>query len=206
MDFYGKQGDLRNFENLNVIVYEIVSGEDWSFRKTNLRKHGKRYLEAELNTISEKELRNLWETMKHKIPRGLEIFLRFCRYSNENIYYPFLKSEFYIHAVTDSINYCSAKETQDVASYLGLPMFPIIYEGLWLENMSGLISSIPSQLRKGMPYGIFIRQSNSIRIADIKDRNVATCNYPPMTRIGNSSKLQRIKQNGCLPKYENENS
>lgn len=128
--------DTSLFERKWVILTEKMDGENTSMYTDYIHA---RSIDSN-NHPSRNWVKGFWSTFAHDIPNGWRI----CGenlYAKHSIHYTKengnpLKSYFYMFSVWDELNYClSWDETVEWAFLLGIELVPVIYEGIWDEDV-----------------------------------------------------------------------
>lgn len=197
---YNVKGSYEQMVRNDTTIYEIVAGEDWTLRRSNLH-HISPYSNVPdlIKKQAYEDMTNVWEDIRERIPRNFELVVRYCRYSYHTFsYYPFLTNYVYLHGAMDSTAYQSAKDLQDIANYVGLETLPQIFSGIFREDCMDYMSNNPSYFRHSSPHGYFMRKTDSIRIAELNETCNTFCYYQlPLVVITNPIiSIKDIKENG----------
>lgn len=136
--------DTSGFEGREVVISVKMDGENTTLYRDGLHA---RAVDARAHP-SQAWVKALHAAIRHEIPEGWRI-------SGENLYarhalhYTRLASYFEVFSVWDDRNHClSWKETKEWAALLGLATVPVLYEGVWDEE---LVRSLYSPTHEGEP-------------------------------------------------------
>lgn len=121
---------VNHFEGKHVIVTVKMDGENTSLykdyfhtRSLNSRSH-----------VSQDWVKNFHAQFKYKIPEGWRICGE-SLYAHHSIFYNKLESYFQVFNIWNEKLCLSWEETKKFCEELNLIMVPILYEGIWNENL-----------------------------------------------------------------------
>jgi hypothetical protein len=142
--------NTNHFKGLEIIVSEKLDGENTSMYSDHIHA---RSLDSKHHP-SRNHVKALHGRIAHEIPPGWRI----CgenTYALHSIHYRSLTSYFYVFAIYDDKNQClSWDETVDYANMLGLVTVPVLYRGIWDEQIvracwTGVSTASPSDGQEG---------------------------------------------------------
>lgn len=125
---------ISNFDRFigkEVIVTEKLDGENttltsekWHSRSLNSSYHPSR-----------RELINFYEKIKSEIPENWKICGENC-YAYHSIFYEMTYPWFFVFSIWNELDVCiSWNETVEVCKMLNIPTVPVLYKGMWNEDM-----------------------------------------------------------------------
>jgi hypothetical protein len=121
---------LNNFHGRSVIITEKMDGENTTMYRNNIHA---RSLDSR-GGEDRAWIKNFWSTFSYKIPENYRI----CGenlWAKHSIYYQHLKSYFYGFSVWNGNLCLSWEETKLFFEDLGIYSVPILYEGIWNEDL-----------------------------------------------------------------------
>jgi hypothetical protein len=121
---------LNHFLGRNVIVTEKMDGENTTMYRDNIHARSLDSRGGEDRTW----VKNFWSTFSYKIPENYRI----CGenlWAKHSIYYQDLKSYFYGFSVWNENLCLSWEETELFFEDLGIHSVPVLYKGIWNEDL-----------------------------------------------------------------------
>lgn len=130
-DVWWTEKDIdRNFVGKEVVVSEKLDGEATSLYRD--RNHARSIDSA--HHPSRNWIKQFHATFSHEMADNI----RFCGesvYAFHSIFYTDLPSYFFLYGVYDQESCLSWDETEEYASLFGLTTVPVLYRGIWDENL-----------------------------------------------------------------------
>ena len=123
--------DLSNFIGKEVIITEKMDGENTTLMHDSIYTGS---LDSS-DHPSRHTVKGMWETLKNDIPEEWRV----CGenlFAQHALFYPELPDYFMVFSVWDDRNVClSVAETQEWCSLLGLRYVPVLWRGMFDENL-----------------------------------------------------------------------
>jgi hypothetical protein len=112
-------------------------------------------------------VKGLWGSIKMDIPENMKIFGENV-FAKHSIHYKNLKTYFYVISIWEGENCLSWDETRDWCQLLNLQQVPVLYDGIYDEN---IIKSLykPFDDNGDEMEGYVIRNANGFNYNDFKD-------------------------------------
>lgn len=154
---------VHHFEGKEVVVTEKLDGENTTLYRDHIHA---RSLDSK-DHESRHWIKMLHGMISYHIPEGFRI----CGenvYAMHSIYYEHLTSYFYVFSIWNERNEClSWDETLEWAELLGLETAPVLYRGIWNEEIIKSCYPRPSVFG-GEQEGYVVRSTNGFRYEDFK--------------------------------------
>jgi hypothetical protein len=148
---------MNNFIGKNVVVTEKMDGENTSLYNDHIHARS-------INSgshVSRNWVKGIWGNIGYQIPEGW----RLCGenlYAKHTVEYNDLKRYFLLFSIWDEKNCClSWKETKENAYLLDIEIVPVLYEGIYDEQL------IKSLYKQGSE-GYVIRLADSFEYKDFR--------------------------------------
>lgn len=122
--------DLSGFFGQRVIVTEKLDGENTTMYSNHIHA---RSLDS-VNHPSRNWVKQFWATIKYRIPDDIRICGENC-YAKHSIYYDALDSYFYGFSAWKNDVCLDWDSTIELFELLGVPVVPIIYDGMFSEHI-----------------------------------------------------------------------
>ena len=151
--------DTNHFKEMNVIYTEKMDGENTTLYHNHIHA---RSLDS-IDHPTRHYIKGIWGSIKHLIPEGRRI----CGenlYAKHSIFYDNLESYFQVYSIWDERNWAySWDDTVDICNNLGLKTVPVLYRGIYDEN---ILKEIISKLDLEKQEGIVVRNTDTFEYKD----------------------------------------
>lgn len=123
--------DINSLEGREVVITEKMDGECFSLYRNKVHA---RSLDS-VNHPSRNWVKNFWGQIRQNIPEGVRICGENC-YAKHSIFYTNLDSYFLGFNAWKDNTCLSWNNTLDLFGLLGITPVPVLYEGIWDENVA----------------------------------------------------------------------
>lgn len=161
--------DTSCFDGKEIIITEKMDGECSGATKDIIHARS-----LELKGLTEKQewsrtwLKGLWASIRHDIPPNIKIFGENL-FAKHSIYYEDLPTYFMVFNIIEKDTFLGWDEIEDICFILGLSLVPIIYRGVWDEEM---VRELWDRIEDVNVEGYVVRNSDSFKYDDFNS-NVA---------------------------------
>jgi len=150
--------NTNSFEGREVVITEKLDGENTTLYRNKIHA---RSLDS-VNHPSRNWVKNFWGQIQHNIPDGIRICGENC-YAKHSIFYTDLESYFLGFNAWKDSTCLSWTSTLDLFNILGITPVPILYEGIWDEDIA---IDLSEDMDLNKSEGYVVRISDSFELDD----------------------------------------